>query len=140
MASQAEDVSRAAVSGIEGLDTVLKGGFPRDEVHEVSGGPGTGKTTLGLQYLVHGRQMHERGLYVTLSQTERGLERIAASHGLPLEGIAVHELSPGGMQERIAARQNAKGIVAVAQSSEEAALVQHVVFTKQVRLPPSGRQ
>jgi len=88
---------RAAPTGVEGLDAILKGGFPRGEVHQVAGGPGTGKTTLGLHYLMAGRDAGERGLYVTLSQTKNSLEAVARSHGWSLDGIVVHELSPGGV-------------------------------------------
>jgi circadian clock protein KaiC len=105
MPPQYEHPDGAAPSGIEGLDAILRGGFPRGEVHQLEGGPGTGKTTLGLHYLMAGRAAGERGLYVTLAQTKRGLERIACSHGWSLEGIVVHELSPGGMAERMAGRQ-----------------------------------
>lgn len=105
MSNDDPNVDAAASSGAEGLDAILRGGFPRDEVHHVEGGPGTGKTTLGLQFLIAGLEARERGLYITLSQTRRGLERIARSHGWSLDGIDVHELSPGGMSERMAARQ-----------------------------------
>jgi circadian clock protein KaiC len=92
-------------SGVEGLDAILKGGFPRGEVHQIEGGPGTGKTTLALQYLLAGRRLNERGLYMTLSQTERSLGRIARSHGWSLDGISVRELPPGGSPDRAAKRQ-----------------------------------
>ena len=83
----------------------MRGGFPRDEMHLVEGAAGTGKTTLALQLLLAGRRAGESGLYVTLSQTRKGLEVIARSHGWSLEGITVHELSPGAVAERIAAHQ-----------------------------------
>lgn len=96
---------QAASTGIAGLDEILRGGFPRDEMHLVEGEAGTGKTTLALQFLLAGATAGEVGLYITLSQTRRGLEVIARSHGWSLEGITVHELSPGAVAERIAAHQ-----------------------------------
>jgi circadian clock protein KaiC len=97
--------SQAASTGIRGLDEILRGGLPRDEMHLVEGAAGTGKTTLALQFLLAGVRAGESGLYITLSQTKRGLEEIARSHGWSLQGITVHELSPGAVAERIAAHQ-----------------------------------
>jgi circadian clock protein KaiC len=88
-----------ASTGIAGLDTILRGGFPRDEMHLVQGTAGTGKTTLALQYLLAGVQAGESGLYITLSQTKSGLEKIARSHGWSLEGVTVHEVTPGNLAE-----------------------------------------
>jgi len=94
-----------ASTGIRGLDEILRGGFPRDEMHLAQGGSGTGKTTLGLHYLLAGRGAGESGLYITLSQSKRGLERIAASHGWSLEGLTVYEVTPGSLLEEDAAEQ-----------------------------------
>ena len=96
---------QAASTGIKGLDEILRGGFPRDEMHLVEGAAGTGKTTLALQFLLAGVKAGESGLFITLSQTRKGLEVIARSHGWSLSGITVHELSPGAVAERIAAHQ-----------------------------------
>ncbi len=73
-------------TGIAGLDAVLGGGLPQGGLHLVRGGPGTGKTTAGLQFLLRGVEVGEQGLYLTLSQTEAGLARIARSHGWSLTG------------------------------------------------------
>ncbi len=81
-------------SGVPGLDEILAGGFCRGNVHLVEGAPGTGKTTLGLQFLFEGRERGERGLYVTLSETRRELVRTARTHGWSLEGIEIFELVP----------------------------------------------
>ena len=96
--SQAE---RVRSSGIEGLDSILRGGFPRAGVHLVQGGPGTGKTTLALQYLIAGVAAEEPGVYVTVSQSRRTLEGIARSHGWSLRALTIHELSPGKPGERL---------------------------------------
>ena len=57
-----------ALTGIGGLDGILSGGLPRDRLYLVEGTPGTGKTTLALQFLLEGQRLGERGLYVTLSE------------------------------------------------------------------------
>src|SRR4051794_12686945 len=82
----------AAATGIEGLDDILAGGFPRDHVYLVEGDPGAGKTTLALQFLIEGRRIGERGLYITLSETEQELDEGAKSHGWSLEGLDIFEL------------------------------------------------
>ena len=77
--------------GVPGLDTILCGGVPRAETYLVQGGPGTGKTTLGLQFLRAGADAGEATLYVTLSQTRRSLTTIARSHGWTLDDVHVRE-------------------------------------------------
>jgi len=94
-----------ASTGIEGLDRILRGGLPRDEMHLIQGASGTGKTTLALQYLLAGAGAGESGLYITLSQTRKGLEAIARSHGWSLEGLTVHELLPGDLVDNLAEHQ-----------------------------------
>ena len=79
--------------GIPGLDEVLNGGLPVDRMYLVRGGPGTGKTTLALQFLQAGRERGETVLYITLSESEQELAFVAHSHGWSLEGIAVHGLA-----------------------------------------------
>src|SRR5688500_14401896 len=79
-------------TGIEGLDTILRGGLPRDRIYLVDGDPGTGKTTLAMQFLIAGRDAGEKGLYVTLSETATELKAVAASHGFDLAEITLHEL------------------------------------------------
>jgi circadian clock protein KaiC len=80
-------------SGVTGLDNVLCGGFPRRRLYLIRGRPGTGKTTLALQFLLDGLAAGEIGLYVTLSETREELEVVAASHGWSLAGIDLIELS-----------------------------------------------
>ena len=72
---------------------ILAGGLPRDRIYLVDGDPGTGKTTLALQFLMEGRARGEVGLYVTLSETAAELHAVAASHGWTLDGITIHELA-----------------------------------------------
>src|SRR3954447_14362427 len=83
-----------AATGIEGLDDILGGGFTPHRLYLIEGVPGSGKTTLSMQFLSEGARRGEPGLYVTLSETEEELNDVAASHGWSLDGITVRELIP----------------------------------------------
>jgi circadian clock protein KaiC len=80
-------------TGNEGLDTVLRGGLPASRLYLLEGAPGSGKTTLCLQFLRDGVARGEKVLYVTLSETSEELEAVAQSHGWTLEGVSLFELS-----------------------------------------------
>lgn len=80
-------------TGNPGLDAILRGGIPANRLYLVEGSPGSGKTTLALEFLLQGRSQGERGLYITLSETKNELEVVAASHGWTLEGMDIFELS-----------------------------------------------
>ena len=80
--------------GVTGLDDVLGGGLERSRTFLIEGSPGTGKTTVALQFLITGAAAGERCLYITLSETEDELRATAASHELPLTGIEIYELTP----------------------------------------------
>jgi circadian clock protein KaiC len=84
-----------ASSGIPGLDDVLGGGFPTGHIYLVQGDPGVGKTTLGLQFLLAGRDAGEKTLYITLSETANELRSTAVSHGWDLSRIEIYEVGPG---------------------------------------------
>lgn len=90
-------------TGISGLDEVLFGGVPADRLYLVEGMPGTGKTTMALQFLMEGRERGEKGLYVSLSETKEELLQVAASHGWSLDGIGLYEL--GASQARLEPEQ-----------------------------------
>ena len=80
-------------TGIAGLNEILGGGLPAHRLHLIDGEPGTGKTTLALQFLIAGRERGERCLYVTLSETADELRASAESHGWSLDGIDIFELA-----------------------------------------------
>jgi circadian clock protein KaiC len=83
-----------SLTGVQGLDSVMGGGYPTNHMFLVEGDPGTGKTTLALQFLLEGVRGGERGLYVTLSESAEELRMVAASHGWSLDGIEIFELMP----------------------------------------------
>lgn len=88
-----------ASTGISGLDEVLHGGFPRDHVYLIEGDPGTGKTTLAMQFLRAGVELGEPVLYITLSESAAELRGMAASHGWKeMEGVRIVELIPSEAQ------------------------------------------
>src|SRR5437773_10040932 len=80
-------------SGIEGLDDILAGGLPRGGFYLIQGDPGSGKTTLALQFLREGLRRGEKVFYITLSETKPELLQVARSHGWSLDKIAVLDLS-----------------------------------------------
>jgi circadian clock protein KaiC len=88
--------SERARTGIPGLDDVLGGGLPRGRVYLLKGSAGAGKTTLGLQFLLHGAAQGERCLYVALSENRAELEEVARSHGWDLSAIEVQEIAETG--------------------------------------------
>jgi circadian clock protein KaiC len=89
------DADPARIStGSEGLDDILGGGFDADRLYLCEGRPGTGKTTLALQFLRAGASHGEATLYISLSETERELRLVAKRHGWSLDGIEVFELVP----------------------------------------------
>lgn len=81
------------LTGIVGLDDILGGGLPRNRLYLIEGAPGTGKTTLAIEYLRAGARAGEKVLYITLSETREELDEVASSHGWNLDGINVLELS-----------------------------------------------
>src|SRR5512141_2523360 len=82
-----------ARTGVFGLDQILNGGLPRNHLYLLDGSPGTGKTTLALQFLMEGVENGEPGLYVTLSESREELLGVASSHGWSLDGIEIFELA-----------------------------------------------
>jgi circadian clock protein KaiC len=83
-----------SATGIKGLDEILCGGLTPYRLYLIEGVPGSGKTTLAMQYLLEGARRGENVLYVTLSETEEELRAMAKSHGYMLEGVTIRELVP----------------------------------------------
>lgn len=79
--------------GVPGLDDILLGGLTRDRLYLLEGAPGSGKTTLGLQFLFEGAKASEKG--ITLFETEEELRETAASHNWPIsKTVDIFELVP----------------------------------------------
>lgn len=88
-------------TGSEGLDDILGGGLDPNRMYLYEGSPGSGKTTIGLQFLLEGVRQGEHGLYVTLSETRDELQLVAKRHGWSLDGVDIFELvSPEASLDR----------------------------------------
>lgn len=92
--SASADPRPRVTTGIAGFDNILDGGLTPRRLYLVEGNPGSGKTTLAIQFLLDGVHQGERCLYVTLSETAEELRAAAASHGWSLDGIDLFELVP----------------------------------------------
>lgn len=79
-------------TGIADLDHILGGGLTRARSYLLEGMPGSGKTTIALQFLLEGARAGERGLYITLSETAAELREVARSHNWSLDEIELFEL------------------------------------------------
>ncbi|MFW6274607.1 MAG: ATPase domain-containing protein [Spirochaetota bacterium] len=86
-------------SGISGLDSILNGGFPPQQLYLLQGPSGSGKTTLSLQFLMEGAARGERVLFIGTSETQAEIHSIAASHGWSLEGVHVYHHESHQSQE-----------------------------------------
>jgi circadian clock protein KaiC len=92
-ANGVEDLPRIS-TGSTGLDDILGGGFDPNRLYLYEGRPGTGKTTIALQFLLEGARQGERVLYITLSETQRELRLVTQRHGWSLDGVDLFELVP----------------------------------------------
>jgi KaiC/GvpD/RAD55 family RecA-like ATPase len=73
-------------TGIPGLDDLLGGGYPRGRVILITGGPGSGKTTMSMQFLIDGvERFDERGVFVSLEESKYHLFNEMANFGWDLE-------------------------------------------------------
>jgi len=75
-------------TGIDGLDKALNGGIPKGNIVLISGGAGTGKSTLCLQYLINGiEKFKEKGLYISTEQSRPEIAKTAASFGWDIDKL-----------------------------------------------------
>lgn len=84
-----------AHTGIGGLDVVLDGGLIPGRSYLVRGGPGTGKTTLGLHFLAAGGAAGEPSLFITLGEREDQIRQDGELLGFDLDGVSFLDLTPG---------------------------------------------
>ena len=82
-------------TGVPGLDRILRGGLLPGRGYLVRGGPGTGKTTLGLHFLAAGAETGESALFVTLGEPGSQIEESGNELGLDSDSIHFLDLSPG---------------------------------------------
>jgi circadian clock protein KaiC len=94
MDKQNSDSARFLSTGVPGLDLILGGGLTSDRLFLIEGEPGTGKTTLALQFLQEGVRRGESVIYITLAETRVELKAVAQSHGWSMEGIQVEDIIP----------------------------------------------
>lgn len=87
-----EPESSLVHTGIADLDNVLGGGLTANRSYLLEGTPGSGKTTIALQFLLEGARLGEIGLYITLSETAAELREVAKSHHWSLDAIHLFEL------------------------------------------------
>ncbi|MES3020076.1 MAG: ATPase domain-containing protein [Pseudomonadota bacterium] len=94
MQNQNTDTKRFLSTGVPGLDTILAGGLTSDRLYLIEGEPGTGKTTLALQFLQEGVRNGESVIYITLAESQVELRAVAQSHGWNMDGIHVEDIIP----------------------------------------------
>jgi circadian clock protein KaiC len=80
-------------TGMQWLDIILRGGLPENRVYLITGDPGTGKTTLGLQFLLEGVRLQEKSLLITLAENREELVSTYQTHDMDLSGIEIYEVS-----------------------------------------------
>ena len=88
-------------TGVPGLDELLRGGLPARRLYLVQGEAGSGKTTIGMQFLVEGARRGESALLVSLAETRDDLLHVAASHGWSLEGVDIYEVTAAEVTRRM---------------------------------------
>jgi circadian clock protein KaiC len=92
--AQNSDTAAILSTGITGLDDILAGGLTRERLYVVEGEPGTGKTTLAMQFLREGARLGESVAYITLAETTVELQAVARSHGWSMDGVYIKEVIP----------------------------------------------
>jgi len=85
------------LTGIPGLDEMLGGGIPKGNTVLVSGGPGTGKSTLAMQFLYNGiAKFGEPGMYMSLEERPEDLVRNFSKYGWDLDKVEILSIVPTG--------------------------------------------
>lgn len=90
----ARSLLRRIDTGVKGLDDILSGGFPAGQMYLVEGDPGTGKTTLAMQFIMAGTKKGGKAIYITLSESRDELENSARSHGWDTADLPIAEFVP----------------------------------------------
>src|SRR3954467_10807980 len=98
MADETDALDGVATTGIPGLDYIVRGGLPRNRMYLVQGDPGSGKTTMGLQFLLEGKKRGESGIYISFSETRDEIVGVADSHGWSLDDIHLVETTAAEQQ------------------------------------------
>ena len=89
-ASSSQAPLQKCPTGIKGFDEITEGGLPKNRITLISGGPGSGKTLLGVDFLVNGvLQYKERGIFMSFEETEDELYQDVASLNLDLSGLVL---------------------------------------------------
>ncbi|MCX7683185.1 MAG: recombinase RecA, partial [Anaerolineae bacterium] len=81
-------------TGVHGLDEIPNGGLIPRRAYLIRGGPGCGKTTLGLHFLAAGLARGEKTLCITLTEPESQIRQNAKQRGIDLSGVAFLDLTP----------------------------------------------
>ena len=87
-------------TGVAGLDNILHDGLQSGHVYLIEGDPGSGKTTLGMQFLLQGIANGEPSLYVTLAESREELETVSISHGFDISKMEIFEVQPPELAEK----------------------------------------
>ena len=88
------EISDRISTGVDGFDEVLDGGLVHDRTYMIRGDPGTGKSILGLSFLLAGVDEGESVLYVNLEESAANIRQNAASLGMDAAGVEFLDLSP----------------------------------------------
>jgi circadian clock protein KaiC len=74
-------------SGIEGFDSILRGGYPRGRTTLIHGSTGSGKTILSLQFLIYGAMNGEPGVFISFEERADSVRENALSLGWDLKQL-----------------------------------------------------
>lgn len=80
-------------TGIGGFDEITNGGLPQGRPTLVCGGPGSGKTLFGMEFLVHGaREFNEPGVFMSFEEKDTDLAENFASLGFDIDSMVAKGL------------------------------------------------